>query len=468
MNAVVDPGVAGTHRAEPSSGPPVGEWPRQTVALTTKPLSTRTGTPAGTRPDPSTGLCLAPRYTAPEDADLPHVVKFSGGRSSAALALSLARGGALHAERGDVVLFANTTAEHPETYVFAARVCDEVEALSGVPCLWYEFCSYETATRNGWARRPGYRLVRRRPAHPSDTADKPGYRCDGSAFEALASLRAMLPNRSLRFCTQALKIQPGIALLAEWFAGGPGPRHLGHHHPAPQTSAQQVSGRYSGKTMTETEYETILSYAYSQPWARPQQRWADFTQVELRRFSELREGVDLAGRHGPPFRYLTLLGLRADEASRVTTATFRAMLADGATSSRCRHNSHPAGERISCPLYDAEITKAQVDAFWQQQPYDLGIDGRWGNCVYCPLKGEPALRRLAAEETALNNTDPTRPGSIRWWADIERRYGRASTSGDVDRFRFLSLRAPTYSEIADNPTARRHGRSQALPCACTD
>lgn len=44
-------------------------------------------------------------------------MKFSGGRSAAALVLELDAAGALSAERGDVVLFANTSGEHPGIYI---------------------------------------------------------------------------------------------------------------------------------------------------------------------------------------------------------------------------------------------------------------------------------------------------------------------------------------------------------------
>ena len=59
---------------------------------------------------------------ADEHGDLPHVMKFSGGRSSAALAFLMAENRLLRPERGDVILFANTSAEHPATYAFT-REC---------------------------------------------------------------------------------------------------------------------------------------------------------------------------------------------------------------------------------------------------------------------------------------------------------------------------------------------------------
>ena len=77
----------------------------------------------------------------------PHVASFSGGRSSAALAFMAASDGVLRPERGDVVLFANTSAEHPGTYEFAARCKEELESEFGLPCFWFEFCTLETEGR---------------------------------------------------------------------------------------------------------------------------------------------------------------------------------------------------------------------------------------------------------------------------------------------------------------------------------
>ena len=67
-------------------------------------------------------ICGAPKYMSESHASLPHIVKFSGGR--------VKRGDGVEPrpQRRDptpsgatVVLFANTTAEHPATYDFAAQ-----------------------------------------------------------------------------------------------------------------------------------------------------------------------------------------------------------------------------------------------------------------------------------------------------------------------------------------------------------
>lgn len=77
--------------------------------------------------------------------ELPHILSYSGGRSSAALALMAAEEGLLRPERGDLLLFANTSAEHPGTYEFAAECKRRIESEFGLPFLWFEFCTVEDA-----------------------------------------------------------------------------------------------------------------------------------------------------------------------------------------------------------------------------------------------------------------------------------------------------------------------------------
>ena len=384
------------------------------------------------------------------------------------MVLSLARNGALNPDRGDLVLFANTTAEHPATYDFTARVCDELEARHAIPCLWYEFCTVEESTKAGWSRRPSYRLVRRTRATPDDDPAVPGYSDDGCAFEELASLKRMLPNRSLRFCTQFLKVLPGITLISEWLGGGAGPAAAGHYHGRPLTSAAVDASRYSGTRLAPEEVARIAQFVHSRPWMRPSQSWADFTVAPARGNAGAMPRADVAGLTGPPVQYVTLLGLRSDEPERVNRAHFEAMLADGANNSHCRHESHPAGEIIATPLADAGADKDRVDAFWRQQPYDLAIDRSKGNCVYCFMKGAPALRRLAAAENGAVPGNPPGPVSIRWWADIEARYAGPSDDPDARQFKFLAFRSPSYAEIAAAPDGSARQRGATLPCACTD
>ena len=66
------------------------------------------------------------RYRAKKHSSLPHVVKFSGGRSSGMLLFALLENGLLDASRGDVIVFNNTSAEHP--------VVDLANRLAGAGC----------------------------------------------------------------------------------------------------------------------------------------------------------------------------------------------------------------------------------------------------------------------------------------------------------------------------------------------
>ncbi len=103
------------------------------------------------------------RYQAKHHPDLPHVIKFSGGRSSGMLLFTLLENGFLRQERGDVVVFNNTSCEHPETYRFAAECKHRVESDYGIPFFFVQFQTYEDARQGEWRRLPTYRLVNERP-----------------------------------------------------------------------------------------------------------------------------------------------------------------------------------------------------------------------------------------------------------------------------------------------------------------
>ena len=228
-------------------------------------------------------------YRDSRHAQLPHVVKFSGGLSSAALALSLAEAGALRPERGDVVLFANTSAEHPGTYEFAAECCDRLEAEHALPCFWYEFCTVEDVNSRGlYRRRQSYRLVARRPVE----ADANGYRSSGEVFEEMLSYQGILPNPHSRSCTAKLKLYPSHLLLAEWLGGADGPRHDGHYGDQAYLTAEAAwrqHRKHRGAQPREA-YEDRVAAMTQRPASRPQQRWQDYTAAPI-------VGAD----HGRPF-----------------------------------------------------------------------------------------------------------------------------------------------------------------------
>ena len=102
------------------------------------------------------------RYRAKAHRELPHVVKFSGGRSSGMLLFALLENRLLDPDRGDVIVFNNTASEHPGTYRFA-KDCKEASTRFGVPFFWVEFQTYEDSRNGEWTRLPSYRLVNDKP-----------------------------------------------------------------------------------------------------------------------------------------------------------------------------------------------------------------------------------------------------------------------------------------------------------------
>ena len=307
---------------------------------------------------------------------LPHIMNFSGGRSSGMLTLELARNRELKAERGDAVLFANTSAEHPATYEFANQVCDEIETAYGIPCFWFEFTTVEEHKRRKWRRYPTYKLVNRHAkATEDDDPAFPGYRDDGSVFEHMISYKYRMPDRRARLCTQHMKVDTSMRLLLDWFQGSELTVVRGHTH-----------------TYTQAEPpDEYRRYCWTQPHHRPQQRWTDFSPAATPPDCK---PVDLWGKHGKPTRLVKILGLRVDEPKRVARMEKRNMMAIGAGSGVCQDKQQAPGEHIYSPLATSYVTKEIVNNFWREKDYDLRDDGTRSNCVYCFMKGTDNLLSL--------------------------------------------------------------------------
>ena len=411
---------------------------------------------------------VAISYRRPRHTTYPHVVKFSGGRSSALTALSLAENGTLKPERGDLVVFANTSAEHPATYQFAKQVSTKLENDYELPVLWYEFCTVEDAAYNTYRRFPSYRLVSRNPIE----YDPNGYSWQGEVFEEMISWQQMLPTSRKRSCTYKLKLGPSHQLLSEWFSGSSGPAHAGHYRPDRQVTAWQAALEYerNGGGMTTTDYARRAEYMMSRPPNRSEQKWQDYTISSVNNLKQPGEG--LWGR--PPIQHVTLLGLRADESRRVNRVLDRTFISEGASSSRCGTQSQPGGEHPHFPLYDSGITEQEVRTAWQKGLLgvdDLTIDSDLGNCVFCFMKGANMLKTLARLD------DPRRikgtPSDIGWWEKIEQQYRRTAPTRNgngTTKFGFLGAKSPSYSQVRANNYPRRKkiplGASSA--CDCTD
>lgn len=118
----------------------------------------------------------------------------------------------------------------------------------------------------------------------------------------------------------------------------------------------------------------------------------------------------------------TMVGVRADEPRRVGKLRQRGLL---------------------IPLVDASITQADVQTFWKQQPFDLGLPFRdgvtpLGNCDLCFLKGPNQIMGLIKDN----------PERAVWWAKQEQAIGatfRSDRPTYGQMHKFLSEQADMFS-----------------------
>ncbi len=405
-------------------------------------------------------------YEVPHHKELPHVFKFSGGRSSSMLLLALLKSRQLRPSRGDVVVFNNTSTEYPATYEFVTTCKRIVEQRYNIPFFWLEFQTYEDARRGQWSRLPTFRLVHPVPYSKS----KPnGYRHKGEVFEELVSWKQQLPNRFTRLCTQHLKLETTANFLGEWLAVKSQTHRLGHWYDKTKV-----------KAVDQSERAKLQEYLLSQPPTRSRQKFQDYTSAKLVRISKKRlaeycldETATLKGLN--PVEFISIIGLRGDEPRRVARVKER---------NRSFANSSDLpdrladGEHVYMPLFDAEIDRNDVLKFWSKQTWDLNTPHslNLSNCVYCFMKGKQTLSLLASRECSTkNNSAQYGPEHIEWWSDIENRYSRQMASkrknGAITRFGFFGADAPvSYAQIQKEARINSDIAldSDSLPCECTD
>jgi len=130
----------------------------------------------------------------------------------------------------------------------------------------------------------------------------------------------------------------------------------------------------------------------------------------------------------------TMVGVRADEPHRIPKMRKRGML---------------------IPLADAGITQADVQKFWKDSNFNLGLDFRegvtpLGNCDLCFLKGPHQVISLI-----LNNSK-----RAIWWAEQEKKVGATFRS---DR--------PSYASMLQFSKAQRDmfdPAEKSIACFCGD
>ena len=129
--------------------------------------------------------------------------------------------------------------------------------------------------------------------------------------------------------------------------------------------------------------------------------------------------------------YDTMVGIRADEQRRA--AKMR--------------------DTKLTPLVQATVTQADVQAFWRNQPFDLGLEYRdgvtpKGNCDLCFLKGAHQIQSLIADK----------PERAVWWAKQEQAIGGTFRS---DR--------PSYAQMAryaEQQVDMFDPKEEAIACFC--
>lgn len=122
--------------------------------------------------------------------------------------------------------------------------------------------------------------------------------------------------------------------------------------------------------------------------------------------------------------FTSCVGLRADEPHRVAK-----IRGDG-----------PKGEEVVCPMHRAGHTLEDVEAFWDKQPFRLGIDRMYGNCVGCFLKGRHKLAAIARTE----------PDKLYWWAEAEESVPGAHGAGATFRKDGLTYRI-MLKQVGEQP-----------------
>ena len=377
-------------------------------------------------------------YREKSHRSLPHVICTSGGRTSGYMLLKLIEAGQLDADRGDVALFNNTSAEHPETYRFLQKLTKEVEA-SGIPFYWTQWCSYESYKEGDGAKRNrSYKLVK--PVPIEDDPD--GYEHRGEVFEEMISLIGIIPGRQQRICTYHLKAQPSYGFIDDWLKPDTSIQRYGPVYNETRMSVDrwvELNRRYRG-TRSEETIKRYKEFITGRPIVRPAQSF------EI--FSSKKRHTDHLGDD-----FVSLVGIRADETKRA-----QRVLAQGKDNWAIAY----------CPLNDAGIKKTDILDWWKGREYDLGIPSEMSNCVWCFLKSTNTLK-VVGQHDPLDRS----PASVNWWIDIEEKYMKhyeRESLGQIDDMGY-GFFGP-FMKSDPNKSTYRTIQSQYLPedipCMCLD
>ena len=131
--------------------------------------------------------------------ELPTVINFSGGRSSAYMLYRTleAYGGYEYLPKDTIIAFANTGKEYPETLDFVQACSDRWQ----IPIVWLEY-RYHRERKGGV----------KEPRHDVEVVNYGNAARDGRPFNTFIAAKKRLPNVDKRLCTFYLKVE-----VVRWF-----------------------------------------------------------------------------------------------------------------------------------------------------------------------------------------------------------------------------------------------------------
>ncbi len=413
-------------------------------------------------------------YEARAHRHCPHVVKFSGGKTSGMLLFILLESGLLKAERGDVVIFNNTSAEHPKTYEFVRQCKCIVEQRYHIPFFWVEYQTYEDARQGEYVRLSSFKLVN---TSPCSKTNPDGYHHRGEVFEELLSHKGYVPTLFQRVCTQALKLESSRFFLQEWLANKEETERLGHFGEVSRIDDDETYRRHikHGGAVPRDIFLAKKAFLKQCSLARSSQKWTDFSDAVIPFANRALDGKVYGKRAhlgADGVEYISFVGIRYDEMQRINKIQRRNAGGPDAKGYE--------GEQVYMPLAGMKITEEDVQAFWDKQTWTLQLNrgDNLSNCTFCFLKG---TQKLAAAKRALkqdqDNVYANTPCDIRWWAEIEEKYGRdmeaegrqtrANVANNFIGFFGVSS-GMSYRSLADGLDTATQSSEEGLPCDCTD
>ena len=190
------------------------------------------------------------------------------------LPFALLENGLLRRERGDVIVFNNTSPEHHDTYRFV-HDCMHTARQYDIPFYQMEFQTYEDARRAECTRLPTYRLVNDVPKLDANVNE---FHWQGEVFKELLSRAGYVPNQFNRICTRHLKLEVTRTFFKDCLASKPTIPRLGRYGNTsridPDASYRRHLENQGG--VPRDIFLRKRGFAWRRPHFRPERRYEDF------------------------------------------------------------------------------------------------------------------------------------------------------------------------------------------------